>query len=68
MPERDLWDKAAGARVSDRWASAAADWNTAMTEALLKAANIKDDCVVLDLAAGTGDPTLTSPSGYRMEP
>lgn len=59
MPKRDLWDAAASARVSERWASAAADWNTAMTEELLKAAKIKDHSVVLDLAAGSGDPALT---------
>lgn len=59
MSERDLWGPAARARVSDRWASAAADWNTAMTEEVLKAAKIKDDTVVLDLAAGSGDPALT---------
>jgi ubiquinone/menaquinone biosynthesis C-methylase UbiE len=54
-----LWDAAARARVSDRWAACAARWNTAMTAALLSAAAISPDSVVLDLAAGSGDPALT---------
>lgn len=52
------WDAAAQARVSDRWADAAALWNTAITDALLFAAALTPDCVVLDLAAGSGDPAL----------
>ena len=59
MTARDLWDAAARARVSDRWAEASARWNTAMTNALLYAAAITPDSVVLDLAAGSGDPALT---------
>jgi ubiquinone/menaquinone biosynthesis C-methylase UbiE len=59
MTARDLWDAAARARVSDRWAEASARWNTAMTNALLSAAAITPDSVVLDLAAGSGDPALT---------
>lgn len=54
-----LWDAAAQARVSDRWVEASARWNTAMTDALLSAAAITPDTVVLDLAAGSGDPALT---------
>jgi ubiquinone/menaquinone biosynthesis C-methylase UbiE len=54
-----LWDAAAQARVSDRWAEASARWSTAMTDALLSAAAITPDTVVLDLAAGSGDPALT---------
>jgi len=59
MTARELWDAAARARVSDRWAEASARWNTAMTNALLSAAAITPDSVVLDLAAGSGDPALT---------
>ena len=59
MTARELWDAAARARVSDRWAEASARWNTAMTNVLLSAAAITPDSVVLDLAAGSGDPALT---------
>jgi hypothetical protein len=38
MTKLDSWDAAARARVSDRWAKASADWNKAMTDALLAAA------------------------------
>jgi ubiquinone/menaquinone biosynthesis C-methylase UbiE len=58
MTERDLWDAAARTRVSDRWADAASLWNTAITDALLSAAALTPDSVVLDLAAGSGDPAL----------
>src|SRR5262249_2088514 len=54
-----LWDAAAQARASDRWAECSAQWNTAMTDALLSAAELTPDSVVLDLAAGSGDPALT---------
>lgn len=50
---------AACARCGDKWADAAVHWNTAMTAALLSAASLSPDSVVLDLAAGSGDPTLT---------
>jgi SAM-dependent methyltransferase len=59
MTKSDSWDAAAQARVSDRWAKASADWNTAMTDALLAAAALDPDSVVLDLAAGSGDPALS---------
>jgi ubiquinone/menaquinone biosynthesis C-methylase UbiE len=59
MTERDLWDAAARTRVSDRWSEAAVLWNAAITDALLSAAAISPDCVVLDLASGSGDPALT---------
>jgi ubiquinone/menaquinone biosynthesis C-methylase UbiE len=59
MTERNSWDAAAQARVSDRWTTASAEWNTAMTDALLAAATLSPDSVVLDLAAGSGDPALT---------
>jgi hypothetical protein len=54
-----LWDAAAQARASDRWAECSARWNTAMTDALLSAAALTPDSVVLDFAAGSGDPALT---------
>jgi len=59
MTEHDSWDAAARARVSDRWSAHSAQWNTAMTDALLSAAALSPDSVVLDLAAGSGDPALT---------
>jgi ubiquinone/menaquinone biosynthesis C-methylase UbiE len=59
MTEHDTWDAAARARVSDRWAECSARWNTAMTDALLSAAALTPDSVVLDLAAGSGDPALS---------
>jgi len=59
MTQRDKWDVAATARVSDRWAEHSARWNTAMTDALLFGAAITPDSAVLDLAAGSGDPALT---------
>jgi len=59
MTERDLWDAASRARLNDRWAEAAVRWNEAMTDALLSAAALDPDSVVLDLAAGSGDPALT---------
>src|SRR5262249_36170211 len=63
MTESALWDAAARARVSDRWADAAALWNKAMTDALVSSAAITPDCAVLDLAAGSGDPALTIAAG-----
>ncbi len=59
MIKADSWDAAARARVSDRWTKASADWNTAMTDALLAAAVLDPNSVVLDLAAGSGDPALS---------
>ena len=59
MTERDTWDAAGRARASKRWAECAAHWNKAMTDALLSAAVLSPDSVVLDLAAGAGDPTFT---------
>jgi ubiquinone/menaquinone biosynthesis C-methylase UbiE len=59
MTEPNTWDAAAQARVSDRWAQCAVLWNKAMTDALLTAAALSPDSVVLDLAAGSGDPALT---------
>ncbi len=59
MTEHDSWDAAARARVGDRWVNAATGWNRAMTDALLATAALTPDSVVLDLAAGSGDPALT---------
>jgi len=59
MRERDPWMAASRARVSDRWATASAGWNRAITDELLAAAQLSPDSVVLDLAAGSGDPALT---------
>jgi len=59
MTNRDSWDAAARARVSDRWTSHSADWNTSLTDALLAAAKLSPGLVVLDLAAGSGDPALS---------
>src|SRR6266498_2460679 len=59
MTKSNSWDAAARARASDRWTRASADWNTAMTDALLAAAALEPDSRVLDLAAGSGDPALS---------
>jgi ubiquinone/menaquinone biosynthesis C-methylase UbiE len=59
MKDRDLWGVAAGTRLSERWATASAGWNMAMTDALLAAAELNGKSVVLDLAAGSGEPALT---------
>jgi hypothetical protein len=58
MTVRDTWDAVARSRVSARWAECALLWNKAMTDALLSAAAISPDSVVLDMAAGSGDPAL----------
>ena len=49
-----------GAGTGDQRTECSARWNTAMTDALLFAAALTPDSVVLDLAAGSGDPALTS--------
>jgi len=41
-----------------RWSEAAAGWNRAITDALITAAAIGSEHLVLDLAAGSGDPSL----------
>src|SRR6266404_1622042 len=58
MLQRDPWSDASRTRVSDRWARAAAGWNSALTDALIAAAAIGPQHLVLDLAAGSGDPSL----------
>lgn len=45
--------------MNERWTSASADWNRAMTDALLTEAAVNPDSLVLDLAAGSGDPALS---------
>jgi ubiquinone/menaquinone biosynthesis C-methylase UbiE len=59
MTRLDPWDAAAQARVSDRWAAASAEWNTAITQALLTPTGLSPDSMVLDLAAGSGEPALS---------
>ena len=59
MTKSNSWDTAARARASNRWTKASADWNTAMTDALLDAAALEPVSRVLDLAAGSGDPALS---------
>jgi ubiquinone/menaquinone biosynthesis C-methylase UbiE len=58
MTQRDPWSDASRIRVSDRWTKAAAGWNRALTDALMAAAAIGSGHLVLDLAAGSGDPSL----------
>ncbi len=58
MMQRDPWAAASHARVSDRWATASAGWNRALTDALIAAAAIDQESLVLDLATGSGDPAL----------
>ena len=59
MAPLDPWDAAAQTRASDRWAAASSEWNTSITEALLAATGLSPNSMVLDLAAGSGDPTLS---------
>jgi ubiquinone/menaquinone biosynthesis C-methylase UbiE len=59
MGEYDPWGAAAGVRTADRWRSAAAQWGTAMTQALLDCADLRSNSFVLDVAAGSGDPALS---------
>jgi ubiquinone/menaquinone biosynthesis C-methylase UbiE len=44
--------------MAGRWTGAAAGWNRALTDALITAAAIGSGHLVLDLAAGSGDPSL----------
>jgi ubiquinone/menaquinone biosynthesis C-methylase UbiE len=55
----DVWGAAAQGRTTDRWHSAAAEWNSALTQALLDSANLYENSLVLDVAAGSGDPALS---------
>ena len=58
MQDYDPWSVAAHVRSADRWRSASTDWGCALTEALLDCANLQRSSVVLDVAAGSGDPAL----------
>jgi ubiquinone/menaquinone biosynthesis C-methylase UbiE len=56
--QRDSWSEASRSRVSARWTKAAAGWNRALTDELIAAAAISSESLVLDLAAGSGDPSM----------
>jgi ubiquinone/menaquinone biosynthesis C-methylase UbiE len=58
MMRSDPWSDASRRRMGARWARAAADWNRALTDELIAAAAISSESLVLDLAAGSGDPSL----------
>jgi len=58
MKPCDPWGDASRSRVDDRWATAAAGWNAALTDALIAAAAIAPESLVVDVAAGSGDPSL----------
>src|SRR5260370_15486937 len=58
MKPCDPWGDASRSRVDDRWATAAAGWNRALTDALIAAAAIVPESLVVDVAAGSGDPSL----------
>jgi ubiquinone/menaquinone biosynthesis C-methylase UbiE len=58
LMQSDPWSEASRARVSDRWAEAAAGWKQAPTDVLIAAAAIEPESLVLDLACGSGDPAL----------
>jgi ubiquinone/menaquinone biosynthesis C-methylase UbiE len=45
--------------MADKWQEAAANWNTALTETLLDLATLHPGSLVLDIAAGSGDPALS---------
>ena len=59
MVDNDVWGAAAQVRTADRWHFAAANWNAALTQALLDSANLTPSCLVIDVAAGSGDPALS---------
>jgi hypothetical protein len=40
MVDNDVWGAAAQVRTADRWHFATANWNAALTEALLDSANL----------------------------
>jgi hypothetical protein len=58
MLDNDVWGAAAQVRMANRWHSAAANWNSALTQALLDSANLRQSDLVVDVAAGSGDPRL----------
>jgi ubiquinone/menaquinone biosynthesis C-methylase UbiE len=59
MLDNDVWGAAAQVRTANRWHSAAANWNSALTQALLDSANLRQSDLVVDVAAGSGDPALS---------
>jgi ubiquinone/menaquinone biosynthesis C-methylase UbiE len=59
MADNDVWGDAAQARTGNRCRFAAANWNSALTRALLDSANLSASCIVVDVAAGSGDPALS---------
>ena len=58
MLEPDPWAVASEARSASRWRRLAASWNSGPTQALIGAAAPAQGSLVLDLAAGSGDPAL----------
>jgi len=52
------WAVASEARSASRWRRLAASWNSAPTQALIDAADPVPGSLVLDLAAGSGDPAI----------
>jgi ubiquinone/menaquinone biosynthesis C-methylase UbiE len=73
MLDNDVWGAAAQVRMANRWHSAAANWNSALTQALLDSANLRQSDLVVDVAAGSGDPALSiaerlrNGSGFAMD-
>src|SRR5438876_11349010 len=59
MLDNDVWGAAAQVRTANRWHSAAANWNSALTQALVDSANLCQSDFVVDVAAGSGDPALS---------
>jgi len=59
MTEQDVWAAASEALTAERWRFAAAQWGTALTQALLDSADLYENCHVLDVASGSGDPALS---------
>ena len=59
MVDNDVCGAAAQVRTADRSHFAAANWNAALTHALLDSANLTPSCLVIDVAAGSGDPALS---------
>jgi hypothetical protein len=59
MVDNDLLRASAQAPTADRWHSAAANWNSALTQALVDRANLRKSCLVVDVTAGSGDPALS---------
>lgn len=58
MLQHDPWALAANARTAQRWRRVAANWNSALTQALIDAADLQPGSLVLDVAAGSGDPAI----------